>query len=107
MLTKRCLSVVMVALLVQPQLLVCGDDLDQKDEGQEQVDAEKAPVVTDLSDEALKLNSASNESVAQRKTEVTLPGGISLITDDKFVQRAIGVAILVVVALGGYQYYTR
>ncbi len=40
MFTKRCLSLVMVALLAQPQLLVCaGDDadLDQKDAGQEQV----------------------------------------------------------------------
>ncbi len=98
MFTKRCLSVVMVALLVQPQLLVCGDNGldDSKGAAQEQ----EKQVDTNV-DEALKASSASNETVAARNTTVVLPGGITISTDDRRVQAAIAFAI----ALGVAKYF--
>ena len=96
MFTKRCLSLVMVALLVQPQLLVCGDDLDQND-GQEiaiSASQEQKPVVIDQQDEALKASQASNEIVALRNTTVGLPGGFTISTDDRRVQTAIALAVI-------------
>ena len=41
MFIKRCLSLVMIALLVQPQLLICGDELDDQQNTQSVKDQDK------------------------------------------------------------------
>ncbi len=94
MFSKRCLSVVMVVLLVQPQLLICNDDLDQPAE--REVVAE-APV-------SAPGESQSGQTAVQRKTEVTLPtpwGPANLVTDNRYVQ----LAIAAIVVMAAYQYF--
>ena len=108
MLTKRCLSVVMVALLVQPQLLVCGVELNDLDQNEEQCqEAVASPSEANQGDNqpeaAQKGQSEVKKRAIQLEGKVNEDGSFnfSFITGNRRLDALIGLAAAVLV-LAGY-----